>query len=59
MAMGGGSSNGPCRKSMSLPGRCDVSLVVIFMVTAPMMTTGLDVNLPRPKAGPWMKAGSP
>lgn len=52
MAMGGGSSNGPMSEINVTP-LVDVMLVllVIFMVTAPMMTTGLDVNLPQAKGG--------
>lgn len=52
MAMGGGSGNGPMSEINVTP-LVDVMLVllVIFMVTAPMMTTGLDVNLPQAKAG--------
>ena len=51
MAMGGGS-NGPMSEINVTP-LVDVMLVllVIFMVTAPMMTTGLDVNLPQAKGG--------
>jgi len=52
MAMGGGSGNGPMSEINVTP-LVDVMLVllVIFMVTAPMMTTGLDVNLPQTKGG--------
>jgi biopolymer transport protein TolR len=52
MAMGGGSSNGPL-SDINVTPFVDVMLVllVIFMVTAPMMTTGLDVNLPQAKGG--------
>jgi biopolymer transport protein TolR len=52
MAMGGGSANGPMSEINVTP-LVDVMLVllVIFMVTAPMMTTGLDVNLPQAKGG--------
>ncbi len=52
MAMGSGSGNGPMSEINVTP-LVDVMLVllVIFMVTAPMMTTGLDVNLPQTKAG--------
>jgi biopolymer transport protein TolR len=52
MAMGGGTSNGPMSEINVTP-LVDVMLVllVIFMVTAPMMTTGLDVNLPQAKGG--------
>lgn len=52
MAMGGGFSNGPMSEINVTP-LVDVMLVllVIFMVTAPMMTTGLDVNLPQAKGG--------
>lgn len=52
MAMGGGSSNGPM-SDINVTPLVDVMLVllVIFMVTAPMMTTGLDVNLPQAKGG--------
>lgn len=52
MAMGGGSSNGPM-SDINVTPLVDVMLVllVIFMVTAPMMTTGLDVNLPQAKSG--------
>jgi biopolymer transport protein TolR len=52
MAMGSGSSNGPMSEINVTP-LVDVMLVllVIFMVTAPMMTTGLDVNLPQAKGG--------
>ncbi len=51
MAMGGGT-NGPMSEINVTP-LVDVMLVllVIFMVTAPMMTTGLDVNLPQAKGG--------
>jgi biopolymer transport protein TolR len=52
MAMGGGPGNGPLSEINVTP-LVDVMLVllVIFMVTAPMMTTGLDVNLPQAKGG--------
>ncbi|MGQ9922160.1 MAG: protein TolR [Desulfobacca sp.] len=52
MAMGGGSGNGPLSEINVTP-LVDVMLVllVIFMVTAPMMTTGLDVNLPQTEGG--------
>ena len=52
MAMGGGTSNGPM-SDINVTPLVDVMLVllVIFMVTAPMMTTGLDVNLPQAKGG--------
>jgi biopolymer transport protein TolR len=52
MAMGGGSGNGPLSEINVTP-LVDVMLVllVIFMVTAPMMTTGVDVNLPQTKGG--------
>ncbi len=52
MAMGGGSGNGPMSEINVTP-LVDVMLVllVIFMVTAPMMTTGVDVNLPQTKGG--------
>ena len=52
MAMGGGNPNGPMSEINVTP-LVDVMLVllVIFMVTAPMMTTGLDVNLPQAKGG--------
>ncbi len=52
MAMGGGPGNGPMSEINVTP-LVDVMLVllVIFMVTAPMMTTGVDVNLPQTKGG--------
>lgn len=52
MALGGGPGNGPLSEINVTP-LVDVMLVllVIFMVTAPMMTTGLDVNLPQAKSG--------
>lgn len=52
MAMGGGPGNGPM-SDINVTPLVDVMLVllIIFMVTAPMMTTGLDVNLPQAKGG--------
>jgi biopolymer transport protein TolR len=52
MGMSGGSGNGPM-SDINVTPFVDVMLVllVIFMVTAPMMTTGLDVNLPQAKGG--------
>ena len=52
MGMSGGSSKGPM-SDINVTPLVDVMLVllVIFMVTAPMMTTGLDVNLPQAQSG--------
>jgi biopolymer transport protein TolR len=51
MAMGGPSDG--FMSDINVTPFVDVMLVllVIFMVTAPMMTTGLDVNLPQAKGG--------
>ncbi|MBM4289224.1 MAG: protein TolR [Deltaproteobacteria bacterium] len=52
MGISGGSKDGPM-SDINVTPLVDVMLVllVIFMVTAPMMTTGLDVNLPQAKGG--------
>ncbi len=54
MAMGGmGPNQGPMSEINVTP-LVDVMLVllIIFMVAAPMMTQGVDVNLPQTQAGP-------
>ena len=60
MAMSSGSGNGPMSEINVTP-LVDVMLVllIIFMVTAPMMTTGLDVNLPQTKGGALDEATPP
>lgn len=52
MAMSSGSGNGPLSEINVTP-LVDVMLVllIIFMVTAPMMTAGVDVNLPQARGG--------
>lgn len=51
MGMTGGSGKGPVSEINVTP-MVDVMLVllVIFMVSAPMMTTGIDVDLPNTRA---------
>ena len=51
MAMGGGPQGGSITEVTVTP-LVDVMLVllIIFMVTAPMLQTGVDVNLPQAKA---------
>jgi biopolymer transport protein TolR len=51
MGMSGGSGNGPVSEINVTP-LVDVMLVllIIFMVSAPMMTTGIDVDLPKTHA---------
>ena len=54
MALGnGGDSDGPIA-AINVTPLVDVMLVllVIFMVTAPMMQQGVDVNLPKAASGP-------
>jgi biopolymer transport protein TolR len=53
MAMsGGGGSSGSMLTEINVTPLVDVMLVllIIFMVTAPMLQTGVDVNLPQAKA---------
>jgi biopolymer transport protein TolR len=52
MATGGGSQNGKMLSEINVTPFVDVMLVllIIFMVTAPMMTQGIDVNLPQASA---------
>jgi biopolymer transport protein TolR len=52
MAMGGGSGKG-VKNDINVTPLVDVVLVllIIFMVTAPMMSRGIDVRLPRTAAG--------
>ena len=51
MAMSGGSGNAPLSEINVTP-LVDVMLVllIIFMVSAPMMTTGMEVDLPKTRA---------
>jgi biopolymer transport protein TolR len=51
MAISGGSGKGPLSEINVTP-LVDVMLVllIIFMVSAPMMTTGIDVDLPNTRA---------
>ncbi len=53
MAFGGGGSDGPVANINVTP-LVDVMLVllVIFMVTAPMLQQGVDVNLPKATTAP-------
>lgn len=53
MAMGGGSQNQGPMSDINVTPLVDVMLVllIIFMVTAPMMTQGIDVNLPQTAGG--------
>ncbi len=52
MATGGGGQNGKMVSEINVTPFVDVMLVllIIFMVTAPMMTQGIDVNLPQASA---------
>lgn len=52
MAMTTGPGNGPL-SDINVTPLVDVMLVllIIFMVTAPMMTAGVDVNLPQARGG--------
>ena len=52
MAMSGGSEPGQTMADINVTPLVDVMLVllIIFMVTAPMLQTGVDVNLPQAKA---------
>jgi len=54
MAMGGGGQNQGPLSDINVTPLVDVMLVllIIFMVAAPMMTQGVDVNLPQTQAGP-------
>jgi biopolymer transport protein TolR len=51
MGMGGGSGKGPVSEINVTP-LVDVMLVllIIFMVSAPMMTTGIEIDLPKTHA---------
>src|SRR5688500_4191961 len=53
MSMGGGSGSGPMGDINVTP-LVDVMLVlvIIFMVTAPMMNAGVDIDLPQVNAPP-------
>lgn len=53
MAMGGGGSDRTLMSEINVTPLVDVMLVllIIFMVTAPMMTQGMDVTLPKVDAG--------
>jgi biopolymer transport protein TolR len=61
--MGMGSIGGKGRKSLNadinVTPLVDVMLVllIIFMVTAPMMTQGIDINLPKTTAAPLRQEG--
>jgi biopolymer transport protein TolR len=52
MAMSSGSGQGGAITEINVTPLVDVMLVllIIFMVTAPMLQTGVDVNLPQAKA---------
>jgi biopolymer transport protein TolR len=52
MAMGGSSTQGAMLTEINVTPLVDVMLVllIIFMVTAPMLQTGVDVDLPEAKA---------
>jgi biopolymer transport protein TolR len=52
MAMSSGSGHGGAITEINVTPLVDVMLVllIIFMVTAPMLQTGVDVNLPQAKA---------
>jgi biopolymer transport protein TolR len=52
MAMSGGSTQGAMLTEINVTPLVDVMLVllIIFMVTAPMLQTGVDVDLPEAKA---------
>jgi biopolymer transport protein TolR len=52
MAMGGGGGGGGAMTEINVTPLVDVMLVllIIFMVTAPMLQTGVDVDLPEAKA---------
>ncbi|HEX4352336.1 MAG TPA: biopolymer transporter ExbD, partial [Polyangiales bacterium] len=51
MAFSGGSGKGPV-SDINVTPLVDVMLVllIIFMVSAPMMTTGIDIDLPKTHA---------
>jgi len=51
---GGGLSNGDPISDINITPLVDVMLVllIVFMVTAPMMIQGVDVNLPRATTAP-------
>ena len=52
MAMGGNSTGGAALAEINVTPLVDVMLVllIVFMVTAPMLQTGVDVDLPQAKA---------
>ncbi len=52
MSMGGGRNDGGALAEINVTPLVDVMLVllVVFMVTAPMLQTGVDVDLPNAKA---------
>jgi biopolymer transport protein TolR len=52
MAMGGSSTQGAMLTEINVTPLVDVMLVllIIFMITAPMLQTGVDVDLPEAKA---------
>ena len=49
MAMSGGSGDGELNSEINVTPLVDVMLVllIIFMITAPMMNTGVDIELPQ------------